>query len=297
MLATVNCLIVGETLKASVGGVYKEKQNNLDLGVLLSNNADDQKFISPLVKSYTKGQSLRLVESSFESIESVIGDKLMGYDIFTNLPFGKMANQNYLTAPVISKINDKFDRLLYRVKDYVGEVFVVYPMQPSGKNPHYIGESQFEWHPVLTFDNSGFEMGLFKCTKRLKGEVMVVDRSHQKTPAVPQSDLAEEFQKVQLNEQGISSKKSYMKQEAVKQQRRNEYLKDLKEKWEEKKAELERRKEQRRINKSNRVKSQLEKAGIQQEEIDLLQRKIDKRVREKEESIAERSKPKSIPRW
>ena len=33
----------------------------MDLSGLLSNNAADQKFMSPLVKTYTKGQSLRLI--------------------------------------------------------------------------------------------------------------------------------------------------------------------------------------------------------------------------------------------
>ena len=269
----------------------------MDLSGLLSNNAADQKFMSPLVKTYTKGQSLRLVESSFENIESVTGEKLKGYDIFTNLPFGKMANQHYLTSTVIAKVNDQFDKLLYKVKDYIGEVYIVYPTMPSSKNPHYVSESQFNWQEQLTFENNGFEMGLFRFTKKLKGEVMIVDRSHQKTHAVIKSDLDESFEKINLDSSQPASKKEYQKQESIKQQRRNEYLKELKERWELRKANLEKNKEERRIQKSQKIQDQMEKAGIAQEEVDLLQRKIDKTVKAKVDTKEKLNKPKSIPKW
>lgn len=212
------------------------------------------------------------------------------------MPFGKNANENKITSTVIAKINDAFDAFLYRTKTHLGEVFVVYPVYPVRANPHFVSESQFDWQQLYEFENNGFTMGLFKLTKRLKGELMIVDRSHQKFPVVKEDPIEAEFHKTQGDKRSVSLKLKE-KNEAVRIVRRNAYLTKLKETAELKKAESIKRKEQRREAKSLRYRSQLEKAGISADEVDLLQRRIAKKIEEKEKVREKASKKPPIPRW
>ena len=101
------------------------------------------KLGTPYAKILQKERALWLIQNDFEDTEQKFIKNIEGYDIITNLPFGRMS-EDQISKNKLSDIYSKFDRFLMLKKDILGEIYVIYPKKPLSRN-HYIAESVLDW--------------------------------------------------------------------------------------------------------------------------------------------------------
>lgn len=299
-----------------------DKINSLDTNIIKQGKNSS--------KILQKNRALWFVQEDFHNlVNSMINkDAFKGYDIITNLPYGKMSSERTKTDAA-SEIRDKnslsdeytkFDQFLRNHMDVLGDIYMIYPKKPLTRN-HFIAESLYDWEDVMTFNSGTFDLGLYKCTKQRRIDTMaqvptdLAQTLEEEKSVVTQTGFSEkgmvrsDEQKKQdyiisLMEKNVNSQKAKRLLESLKTKRRNFYLAAKKELWVEKMEALKKRREELRANKFDKVEKKMKSDGMSEDSIDELHQVVIEQAQKKKERFEKRHKGKKefregskIPKW
>ena len=273
----------------------KELVAKHNLSHLKSDKTRKFKF-DPSIPSHNFCESINLANCHFEKIED-LGVDLTGYDIVTNPPYG-LNLEGKKPRVSMEKSFTNFDKFLYKNRSILGDIYIVYPNYVQRTKYHYISESDFHWEEAKPFYSGGYQLAVFKCSKKLKAEVTMLASPTPKTDdiALYEEKNEEDRSDVLMNMQW-NSRTQKAKILAERQKRRNEYLKKQKELEDEKLKKAEESKILARQKKMNKMEGKLNQMGLTGPEVDLLNRNLDQEISKKQRKLDNKIKKANAPKW
>jgi hypothetical protein len=255
------------------------------------------KFGTKSGKILQKNRALWLINEDFEWAAENLVHSLEGYDIVTNLPYGKMSSENDNSIEkknALSDLYSKFDKFLHRNMKTLGDVYLIYPQRPVSRN-HFIAESIYAFEEILDFSGGKFSLALYKCTKQRKMDVMALapveytETAEKSVATLYREDQERERKRndflINAMSRNLNSLKMKKTLEVMKTQRRNLWLKVQKERWMVKVAAWTDRRNAHRAKKFQKVENRLRDEGMGKEDLDEFHRVIIDHANKKREKL------------
>lgn len=250
----------------------------------------------PSNQVHSFSNSVKLMNTHFAEIAKNT-DSLDGFDILTNPPFGLNLTEK-VSAVKLEQSFSEFDKFLYKRRDTLGEVFVIYPTKVTKGHFHFISESDFEWDIKKEFYSGGFRLGVFAWSRKLKAEKEIMMNPTPESSAImlpaDQKPITYDFMLINKEWKNIAEKKVIMN---LRRLRRNEYLKERKEIEDQKKIEAENQRNLQREKKIQKIGNKINQMGITPKEVDLLNQSLQKEVGKKHRKIEKRRAKPNSPKW
>ena len=209
-----------------------------ELDVIKNLRLNDNKIIISLKNSMRdlgkKTRSFKnkilLTNGSFKTLSEQV-DKLDGYTLITNIPYGS----NY-SEEKLNELYSAFDTFLVENHQYFKKIVI---LCPNNRKNSYIMKSKYQWNIELDFYNGGYKMGFFSFTpakNTLKDENLEPIVHERVIKRKRRSDKVVKSKIILNKKQNINSKKMKENIDFAKKKKLNQHLKHKKE-YEAKKSE------------------------------------------------------------
>lgn len=276
---------------------FSKLASEANLDQIRSSSSSESELYSPYKTSYKIGEGIELYRASFaQYLENIKKEDLENMDILTNMPWG----MKEMKSSQAEDLFDQFDAFLSKNKEKLGEVLLIYPETPKyARDPFYVAESDYFWNEEATFYSGGVKVSLYRFSRELKAEKEIALRP-ESASVLEYDDLSKEVKKDDYFINLVTNSREMKKvQKAVRQKRRNNFLKLAKEKRELQKSKEEEFKQKIRTKKVEKLERRLGLGELEDEEVDLLRTNVENYVKKKKERIDKfkKDKERKVPSW